>query len=83
MTNNARDALLDVEQPEITCSLSLFAADEAFRSKYPGLKTDQLARLSIIDNGKGIPESNLNTIFEPFFTTKAVGHGTGLGLSMA
>ncbi|WP_420870589.1 MHYT domain-containing protein [Mariprofundus ferrooxydans] len=83
MTNNARDALIDVEQPEIICSLSMFEADEEFRRKYPALKTGQLARLSIIDNGKGIPESNLDTIFEPFFTTKAVGHGTGLGLSMA
>ncbi|HZX48703.1 MAG TPA: ATP-binding protein [Nitrospirota bacterium] len=37
-------------------------------------------RVSISDNGVGIPEENLKRIFEPFFTTKPVGKGTGLGL---
>ena len=83
MANNARDALLDVEQAEISCSLSLFQADEEFHRKYPDVKADHLACLSIMDNGKGIPECELNTIFEPFYTTKEVGKGTGLGLSMA
>ncbi len=38
-------------------------------------------KLSIADNGTGIPEENLNQIFNPFFTTRGVGKGTGLGLS--
>jgi len=37
----------------------------------------------ISDNGKGIPEENINKLFDPFFTTKAVGEGTGLGLSIS
>jgi len=37
-------------------------------------------RLSITDNGIGIPEDNLEKIFDPFFTTKFPGKGTGLGL---
>jgi PAS domain S-box-containing protein len=37
------------------------------------------ARLTIADNGCGIPKAHLARIFEPFFTTKAE-KGTGLGL---
>ena len=39
-------------------------------------------RISISDNGPGIPKENLSRIFDPFFTTKEVGKGTGLGLSI-
>lgn len=39
-------------------------------------------RLSVADNGMGIPHDVVDRIFEPFYTTKAVGKGTGLGLSM-
>lgn len=38
-------------------------------------------RISIHDNGPGIPPELLPRIFDPFFTTKAPGKGTGLGLS--
>ncbi|MEH0020293.1 MAG: response regulator [Desulfobacter sp.] len=39
-------------------------------------------KISIADNGSGIPEENLNKIFDPFFTTKEVGKGTGLGMNI-
>ncbi len=42
----------------------------------------QLLRVSISDQGKGIPEADLARIFDPGFTTKGVGVGTGLGLAL-
>jgi len=40
-------------------------------------------KITIADNGSGIPEENIGKIFDPFFTTKAVGKGTGLGMNIA
>ena len=39
-------------------------------------------RVSISDDGVGIPPENLAKVFDPGFTTKGVGVGTGLGLSI-
>lgn len=42
-----------------------------------------MARITISDNGPGLPQSLIKKIFDPFFTTKPVGVGTGLGLSIS
>jgi len=39
-------------------------------------------KISIKDNGTGIPVGAKTKVYEPFFTTKNVGKGTGLGLSI-
>jgi two-component system NtrC family sensor kinase len=47
------------------------------------VKNNRFIRVSVRDNGLGIPKENLKHIFEPFYTTKEKGKGTGLGLSIS
>lgn len=42
---------------------------------------DNAVRMEVTDNGKGIPEKELQEIFVPFFSTKKEGSGIGLSLS--
>ncbi len=46
------------------------------------LASDQV-RITITDNGPGIPPDKRQRIFEPFYTTKPIGKGTGIGLSIS
>jgi signal transduction histidine kinase/ActR/RegA family two-component response regulator len=45
--------------------------------------SDGQVRISVRDNGSGVPADLREKIFEPFFTTKPMGQGTGMGLTVA
>jgi len=78
MTNlvvNARDAM----GGSGTISIALAFDDRAFDDS-AGRPPRAGIRLSVKDNGPGIPVDTLPKIFEPLFTTKR--NGTGLGLSV-
>ena len=49
-------------------------------AKIIGQNNEKVVRISLADNGSGIPENIRATLFEPFVTSRA--NGTGLGLSV-
>ncbi|RQW89062.1 MAG: response regulator [Geobacter sp.] len=48
------------------------------QEKLPILTEGRYVKVSVLDQGSGIPEANLGKIFDPYFTTKAKGNGLGL-----
>jgi len=82
MINNARDALKSKRKANIAVKLVEYRPSDRFKKLNPDMTADTYAKITIIDNGKGIPPEEVKKIFEPFFTTKEVGKGTGLGLAM-
>ncbi|PJA31328.1 MAG: hybrid sensor histidine kinase/response regulator [Zetaproteobacteria bacterium CG_4_9_14_3_um_filter_53_7] len=82
LINNARDAVQDVVDPEISVRLEQFGANEAFQHRFPELNGSDFVCISVSDNGCGIRHEDIGHIFEPFYTTKPMGKGTGLGLAM-
>jgi CheY-like chemotaxis protein len=49
----------------------------------PSLKDGKYVKLSIKDQGAGIPPENLSKIFDPYFSTKEMGSQKGMGLGLA
>ncbi|WP_258175289.1 sensor histidine kinase [Mammaliicoccus sciuri] len=67
LIQNAKDALLDIKQPEIEIQLQRTHANQA--------------TIIFKDNGAGMSKETQQKIFDPFFTTKESGSGLGLYLS--
>jgi PAS domain S-box-containing protein len=66
----------------VEVSLDTVTLDEAACARLHGLTPGPHARLTVTDEGAGMPPAVLERIFDPFFTTRADGGGTGLGLAV-
>ena len=89
---NIQDCTLSLNSEAMISVLSnlvenaIQASDEAvcqifLTARIQLINQENVVRISLADNGRGIPESIRETIFEPFVTARA--NGTGLGLSVA
>lgn len=88
---NAMQCTTDAHLVEVSGQLLETAMDFATLQDGPNdrilygqgfVNTTPLLRLSVRDEGSGIPPDVLPRIFQPYFTTKAPGKGTGLGLAI-
>jgi len=75
--------LVDKEQVQIALLNIIINAAEAMMPKKGILKIGafqegEFLKVSISDNGKGIPANDLGKLFDPFFTNKPGGKGLGL-----
>jgi len=81
LVSNAVDAIQDVGRVEIRTEN--FYSD-SMSGKYSRVPRGEYVKLTVSDNGCGIPDDNLARIFEPFYSTKSAEgrRGSGLGLSV-
>ena len=70
--SNAMDALLEEKSDKPSKQIVISTSKPC----------DNYIKISIKDNGSGIPVDIQHKLFDPFFTTKPIGKGTGLGLSI-
>lgn len=76
---NARDAI--GERGVISIVLEKLTLEPETYNTHDHLSEGLYARLSVADDGCGMPAKILPRIFEPFFSTKKKDKGTGLGLA--
>jgi PAS domain S-box-containing protein len=77
---NARDAI--GKSGHITVEATNVVVSHGNPVRQHGVKPGAYVKISVKDDGPGIPENIRDRIFEPFFTTKPINEGSGLGLSV-
>lgn len=86
LCTNAVHALRNVGDPQLAIVLERvdLHGGQDFRSALDDrhLSPGRYVRITVRDNGRGIPEEVQKDIFTPFFTTKPRGTGSGLGLAV-
>ena len=91
LDDRVSDVTADADQLHHLISNLILNAEHALRESSPPrtltistrVDTDgRQVRLSVADNGPGVPPEIVERIFEPFFTTKPGAAGTGIGLSL-
>ena len=78
---NARDAMPN--GGSVTIATDEIALDDTAASVHPELPAGRYVRLSVADDGLGMPPDVKARAFEPFFSTKGLGAGTGVGLGLS
>jgi signal transduction histidine kinase/ActR/RegA family two-component response regulator len=81
MALNARDAMS--ADGHLLLSTQAVTLDDADRRAHASAQAGNYVRLTVADNGCGMPPEVVERAFEPFFTTKPQGEGTGLGLAVS
>jgi PAS domain S-box-containing protein len=74
---NARQAMPETGKIHVEAENVTLAARDAGL----GLQAGRYVKISVRDQGPGIPEDNLSKIFDPYFTTRPGGSGLGLAVS--
>ena len=65
-------------------TINVTASNAKLTDEVPTLVAGDYVKISIADQGSGIPEKEFDRIFDPYYSTKEMGNtrGTGLGLSI-
>jgi two-component system NtrC family sensor kinase len=92
LDQDAPRVLADADQIHQVLTNLIINAQQALQDQAPPRRlsvatrlnaAERLVRVTVADNGPGIPTAVRGRIFEPYFTTKPTGMGTGVGLSVS